>query len=339
MKALAAFFASLAAVLIVVALVNWRTDLEGEFYDRSTTLAAARASCLVSDELVGSVSRLPFKLDLLKLRRRTVAVVGSSRVLKVRNHPGEAGLVNLGLPGTTPESIAEMAKHLPDGITLYIGTEAFWFNPSFPVRQFRPTFRSRVRYLLNGANFRASVALLREEPTLAIDTWRRIALPRGCVLGRASASIAWQLDGSRLYTFELDPAADPLTPLPYTANLQELRAGIYADWRGRFDRNRLGLLDRLLTTAEQRKWKVVGFVPPDGARYVDLFESSSSSRHPWRTFFREVPALFERHGFPFVDLHEMSAIPCEETDFVDDGYHTNAACSGRIRARLDAAVR
>lgn len=340
MRALAAFFAALAAVLGTVALVNWRTDLEGEFYDGAAVAAAQRHSCLVSDELVGTVSHLPFKLDLLRLRPRRRAILGSSRVLRVQSHPEESDFVNLAFPGMTPEAIEELARNLPARpLTLYVGTEVFWFNPSFPVRPFRPSVSSRVRYLLNAGTLRASASLLREAPSLAFDRWRALRVGKICVLGRTAPTLTWRLDGARVYSFELDPTKPVPPPLPYTTDLDELRAGLYRDWRGRFDHGRLESLERILALASRRGWRVVGFAPPDGKRYVRLFNASPASREPWRVFWREVPAAFRRHGFPFLDLHEMNRIPCSERQFVDDGYHVDAACAARIRARLDSAAR
>lgn len=338
MRALIAFFAALAAVLGAVALVNWRTDLEGEFYSGDAVVAAARQSCLVSDELVGTVSHLPFKLDLLRLRPPRRAVLGSSRVLRVQSRPGEVGFLNLGFPGMTPESIEELIARLPTGpLTLYLGIEVFWFNPSFPVRQFRPSLQSRVRYLLNAGSLRASASLLREVPSLAVDRWRTLRVGENCILGRTTPTQTWRLDGARVYSFELDPAIPVPAPAAYTTDLDELRAGLYRDWRGRFDQSRLDTLERILELAARRGWRVVGFAPPDGDRYVTLFNTSPASREPWRVFWREVPAAFRRHGFPFLDLHEMRRIPCPSDAFVDDGYHVNASCAARIKARLDAA--
>ena len=339
MRTLAAFLAALAAVLGGVALVNWRTDLEGEFYTPAVVASAERQSCLISDELVGTVSHLPFKLDLRRLRPRSRAILGSSRVLRVQSRPGETDFVNLAFPGMTPEAIEELLPSLPAGpLTLFIGTEVFWFNPSFPVRQLRPSLPSRVRYLLNAGSLRASVSLLREAPELFADRWRRLDVRRTCVLARTTPTLTWRLDGARVYSFELDPANPVPPPLPYTTDLDRLRAGLYRDWRGRFDYDRLEALERILDTASRRRWKVVGFAPPDGDRYVRLFTTARASKGPWRVFWREVPTAFRRHGFPFLDLHRMSRIPCPPDAFVDDGYHADAACSERIRARLDAAA-
>jgi lysophospholipase L1-like esterase len=51
-----------------------------------------------------------------------------------------------------------------------------------------------------------------------------------------------------------------------------------------------------------------------------------------------MPRLFHRFGFAWLDLRDARAIPCRESDFVDGGYHTNAACSSRMRDRLDTAA-
>jgi hypothetical protein len=56
-------------------------------------------------------------------------------------------------------------------------------------------------------------------------------------------------------------------------------------------------------------------------------------------FSAEMPAIFGAHGFPFLDLIDVRAVPCGEQAFTrKDGGHPNAACSRRIRRLLDAAA-
>jgi lysophospholipase L1-like esterase len=124
---------------------------------------------------------------------------------------------------------------------------------------------------------------------------------------------------------------------PFTTDLHVLRTGNYADFTELSPR-RLRILGEVLALARARGWRVVGFTPPDGSRYVRFFESHPVVGPRWREFGRLMPRLFRRYGFRWLDFRNAAAIPCTDADFVDGGYHTNAACSMRMRARLDAAA-
>ncbi len=65
------------------------------------------------------------------------------------------------------------------------------------------------------------------------------------------------------------------------------------------------------------------------------------TRGGWRAYGREVPAVFRRHGFRFLDLREVRDVPCAEDDFDygNDGWHVDRGCAAVVRRRLDAAAR
>jgi lysophospholipase L1-like esterase len=84
---------------------------------------------------------------------------------------------------------------------------------------------------------------------------------------------------------------------------------------------------------------VVGFTPPDGARYLRFFASNPVIGPRWREFAKLMPKLFRRYGYRWLDFRRAASIPCRQSDFVDGGYHTDAACSMRMRKRLDDAAR
>jgi lysophospholipase L1-like esterase len=157
------------------------------------------------------------------------------------------------------------------------------------------------------------------------------------VIGRSRPALAWRLDGSRVWSFELDPKTYHPLAEPFTTDLHVLRTGNYANW-DEFSSRRVETLERVLALARERGWHVVGFVPPDGTRYLRFFSSHPVIGPRWREFGRLMPKLFHREGFAWLDLRDPSSIPCSDSDFVDGGYHTNAACSMRIRARLDRAA-
>jgi lysophospholipase L1-like esterase len=95
----------------------------------------------------------------------------------------------------------------------------------------------------------------------------------------------------------------------------------------------------VLALARARGWRVVGFTPPDGARYLRFFNRNPVIGPRWREFAALMPKLFARYGYRWLDFRDARSIPCRQSDFVDGGYHTDAACSMRMRQRLDAAAR
>jgi hypothetical protein len=342
---LLALFISIVAVLCAVAaIVNRTVDPRPEFFDGTPIAAAERSGCLVSQDLIGGANYVRFKEDLFRLRRPRVVVLGSSRVLKIASHPGERTFANLGLPETSPPILLDMFRFLARAtrqrLTVYLGMEFFWFNPSAPRILFHPGFDptlfQQIGYLLSRSTLHDSVTLIRRSDEAAFDRYRVDKAGGRCVYDRESPGIAWRPDGSRLYSFELVPGTARPPVNRYTGDLNTLRAGYYGHWHG-FAWNRLRDVAAALDLARSRGWNVVGFAPPDSPRYVRLF--STALRGPWRTYFRAVPQLFRSRGFTFLDLRDVRLVPCPLHDFVDDGYHVNGRCAMRIRGRLDAVAR
>jgi hypothetical protein len=84
---------------------------------------------------------------------------------------------------------------------------------------------------------------------------------------------------------------------------------------------------------------VIGFAPPEPARYLRLLETDPRLAPQWRSFLRVMPAVFARAGATWVPgLSDGQAIGCAAADF-PDSFHSDAACSARVRERLDAAAR
>jgi hypothetical protein len=350
MRLVALFLAIPAAAALAAAAVNYRVDPLAEFYSGGPYEAARAATphCLVANEVIGSAGYMSFKQDVFRHVRPRTVVIGSSRVLKISSRPGERDFANLGMPqmGTRPllELMRALDRMQPHGrpLTLYLGIDFFWFNPGAPHELIDPPFHQsffeKTAYLLSRDNIRRSVRLVRSSRTLAFKGWQREQFGRYCVIDRGVPDVAWRVDGSRLWNFELDPRFPPRVPEPFTTDLTVLRTGLYGHWDG-FAWNRLGQLREALDLAHRRGWRVVGFFPPDGARFVHLFATDPTTAGPWRTFARAVPAEFARRGYPFLDFRRIESIPCPESDFVDNGNHTDARCSDRMRARLDRAAR
>ncbi len=332
--------ATIGALLAFAAAFNAWIDPFGSFYKPAALRDALQTDppCLVSQELVGA-TYFAFKEDVFRSRPTRTFVVGSSRVLKIAPHPGERSFANLGFPGIAPEMLPPLFRDLARGSaaqTAYVGVEFFWFNPSFPVFDYRPGWASLARTILGRSTLRSSIEIVRSAPYVLVHRWRREPLGSLCVIGRASPSISWNVDGSRRYSFELGGAYHPPAQV-FSSDLKTLRAGYYADWHG-FDTERVRLLDEALGVAERAGWRVVGFAPPDPARYVRLFSTAPETAAHWRRWSALMPELFRRHGFAWLDLRAVGSVPCAENAYVDGGYHTTSACSARIRADLDRAA-
>jgi lysophospholipase L1-like esterase len=342
MTRLLVFLGTAAVLLAANAGLNWWVDPFGEFWKPGAVRAAraARPQCLVSHEVIGG-EYLPFKLDVFRSRPTRTFVVGSSRVLKIGSWPGERTFANLGMPVISPEIVLRELRDLPRDVprqTMYLGVEAFWLNPSFKGFDVAPSFETRARYVLSRSAFQESAKIIRRAPYVLLHRWRKERVGSACVIGRSRPALAWRLDGSRVWSFELDPRAYHPAIDPFTTNLHKLRTGIYADW-SELSPKRVRALEQVLAFARSRGWRVVGFTPPDGARYLRFFAANPVVGPRWRAFARLMPRLFARYGYRWLDFRDARSIPCRQSDFVDGGYHTDAACSMRMRARLDAAAR
>jgi lysophospholipase L1-like esterase len=342
MARLLVFLGTAAVLLGANAALNWWVDPFGDFWKPAAVREAhdARPQCLVSHEIIGG-EYLPFKLDVFRSRPTRTFVIGSSRVLKIGSWPGERTFANLGMPVITPEIVLRELRDLPKHIprqTMYLGVEAFWLNPNFKGFDVAPSFETKARYVLSRSAFDESIKVLRHAPYVLLHRWRKERVGPSCVIGRSRPALAWRLDGSRVWSFELDPRTYHPAIDPFTTDLHKLRTGIYADWH-ELSAKRMRVLERVLAFARTRHWTVVGFTPPDGERYLRFFSHHRVIGPRWRAFPALMPRLFARYGYRWLDFRDARSIPCRQSDFVDGGYHTDAACSMRMRARLDAAAR
>ena len=341
MGRLLVFLGTAAVLLAALATFNWWVDPFGEFWKPGAVqeARAARPQCLVSHELIGG-EYLPFKLDVFRSRPTRTFVTGSSRVLKIGSWPGEQTFANLGMPVMSPEIVLQELRDLPAGRreTMYLGVEAFWLNPNFHGFDVSPGFEQRARYVLSRSAFQEAFRIVRRAPYVLPHRWRKERVGSACVVGRSRPALAWRLDGSRVWSFELDPGTYHPAIDPFTTDLSKLRTGYYDDWT-QLSPERIRVLEQVLALARERGWRVVGFTPPDGARYLRFFADNRVTGPRWRAFAQLMPRLFGRYGYRWLDFRDGRSIPCKQSDFVDGGYHTDAACSMRMRQRLDAAAR
>jgi hypothetical protein len=340
MGRLAAFLGTALVLLAALAAFNWWIDPFGEFWKPGAIdeARAARPQCLVSHEIIGG-EYLPFKLDVFRSRPTRTFVIGSSRVLKIGSWPGERTFSNLGMPVISPEIVLKELRALPARPeTMYLGVEAFWLNPNFKGFDVSPGFEQRARYVLSRSAFDESLRTVRRAPYVLVHRWRKERVGPACVVGRSRPALAWRLDGSRVWSFELDPHTYHPAIDPFTTDLSTLRTGIYDDWT-ELSPERVRVLEQVLALAHARGWRVVGFTPPDGKRYLRFFAANPVVGPRWRAFAQLMPKLFARYGYRWLDFRDARSIPCRQSDFVDGGYHTDAACSMRMRRRLDAAAR
>jgi hypothetical protein len=246
----------------------------------------------------------------------------------------------MGIPNITPAILLHLLRSIPRSagpLTMYLGVEAFWFNPSFRGPPQNRWF-DKVRYLVSGNTFRQSLRQIRRAPWELDRRWRRVVIGGRCVIGRTNVSIAWRLDGSRLYGYELAPHLYHPQDLPFTRDLEQLDLGYYAGFDA-LSQPRLRQLSAALDLAQARGWRVVGFTPPNPTRYVQFLRTDPPIAPRWQAFSRLMPRLFHDRGFAWLDLSDVQSVPCGQNAFADGGFHADAGCSARIRRRLDAAVR
>lgn len=337
MRRLALFLLLTALVLGCFAALTWWVDPLGEVWKPSAFAAARRNGCLLSEELVGS-QYYRFKLAVFRSRPTRTLVVGSSRVLKIESHAHERTFSNLGYPGAAPSTVVKLFRALPASPrqTAYVGVEAFWFNRNYVVPDTDPGGYRLAEYLVSRSAFWNAVHQLQGLAYVRPPKrWQVAQVGPRCSIARAYPSLNWQLDGSRVWSFELAPGRYPrFQATPFTGdNLGAWRNGYYADWRA-LDRGRIRELEAALALAHSRGWKVIGFAPPEPAPILRILRTDPRLAPQWRAFLHEMPALFHRYGDAWIGL----GVRCPPSQFPDE-FHTNAACSARLRARLDEAAR
>jgi len=338
MRLLVVFFGVAAVLLGAEAAIDWRIDPFGSFAKPAAVDAARASGCLLSQELVGN-TYVDYKLALFRRRHTRVFVIGSSRTVKISARRGESTFTNMGIPNVSPAVLLQVLRAIPRGarpLTMYIGVEAFWFNPSFRGPPPNGWF-DKLRYLVSGNTFRESLRRIRRAPWELTNRWRRVVIGGRCVIGRTNVSIAWRLDGSRLYGYELAPDLYHPQDLPFTRDLERLDLGYYAGF-GSLSKTRVRQFVAALDLARARGWRVVGFTPPNPTRYMQFLRTNSAVGPQWRAFSRLMPRLFHERGFVWLDLSDVRSVPCAQSAFADGGFHANAGCSAKIRRRLDAAV-
>jgi hypothetical protein len=337
MRALAAFFATAAAVVCALAAFNWWLDPLGQFWS-DDVLAAAGERCVISDDLVGTSSWLPFKEGVFRRRRPGAVVVGTSRVLELSDG---ARFANLGMPGTGIETLAPLFRRLrelhPGPLTVYLGVELFWLNRTWqPNVVFEQGPKKDVKYVLARQTLSSSARLVREAPSSLASAWTTTRDGARCVIDRGGRAArgekdAWAPDGSFVYRQEL--GGEPVREDEYTRDLVEFSGPYYQHWR-ELDGERLAQLRDALALARSYGWRVVGYTPPYSHRYSTRIRSVFPQL--WSEFGSVVTDAFRANGYRWLDLRRVEDVPCAGAAFVDDGWHPNRACSARILRRLAA---
>jgi hypothetical protein len=335
-RLLVLFLATTIVALAAVGALDWWVDPFGEFWKPGAVQAAeqARPQCLVSRDLFRNTP-LRFKLGLAESRRSRTIVLGTSRVTTIPARSGESTFSNLGVLAGHLEDARWLLDHLPakPPLTVYLGVEVYWFNPNEGRHDFDPDLYDRARYLLSWTTLSATVKLLRREPGALVHRWEVGGNGSRCVVGHGEPADAWNPDGTFVWRFELDPS----TPHVPVVSVDELESSFFAGYSG-FSSRELTALGDFLADARRRGWRVVGFATPFPTAYVRAFEAAPGIGEAWKEFGRELPRVFRRYGYPWLDLRDVRSIPCAQSDFVDGGFHANARCARRIRARLDKAA-
>jgi hypothetical protein len=335
MRRLSIFLAIVLVLLGSEAMFNWWVDPFAEVWKPNAVAEARTRGCLISQELIG-VRYYSFKLDVFHHRPTRTFVVGSSRVLKVAARTGERRFANLGYPGSSPETILKLFHALAGAPrqTVYLGVEAFWFNRAYRVPETDPSDLTIARYLLSRSAFELSWKLVRQAHYIGLNRWRETDVGRSCTIGRIYPSINWRLDGSRVWGWELDPKRFPrFRAAPFDGNLQTWRNGYYADWR-ELDAPRVRILEAALELARDRGWQVIGFAPPEPPEMLRVLNTDPRVRSRWHAFLAQMHRSFAHYGFRWIGFGAR----CPSAAF-PDAFHSDAACSERVRLHLDKVAR
>jgi hypothetical protein len=351
MARIAVFLASVAVVLAGVATLDWWIDPFQDRYD-SAPLAASLAQpkpCFLAWDTFSARAWPAYKLDLFRRRDARLVVVGTSRAAKIEAHPGERGFANLLVPGSGPETLAPLFRALHrEGhgrrLTVYLTVEPFWFGRGWTTQEsFTDSYLRNAKYLLSGQTLKATLRELRRTPGVirhprALRAW---AIYRGhgvCVVGRgdsvlAGAAEAWAPDGGLWYNDEVNRATQP-RGVP----LIEVQFQAFSG-KG-LDPGRREALEDGLETARGYGWRVVGVSLPFSTSSLQKLVRTPQTHGVITAFRREMPGIFARYGFRFLDMTDRRSVPCGEHDFShDDGGHANLGCGRKIRRLLDAAAR
>ena len=352
MRLFALFLCTVAAVLGGVAAFNRQVDPFGDYYDGGLLTAAMDHAkpCLIANDRIGPGAWVSFKEDIFVRRRARTVVIGSSRVELIGPRPGERHFANLSIPETSPDTLSTFFRRLhrlrPGPLTVYLGTELFWFNrnwkPALPLFDSSPL--SSLRDLLNGRTFKGSLSAMLRSPSSLIDSWRTYTVERQCVLDKTSRVAAgngdaWAVDGRLWSRWQISPDVPRPPSKDYKIELVDFNKDSYRNWH-QLDPKRVAELDHALTLAESYGWRVVGFSPPYSTQYTTRLATAQQTAGGWRAYGTEIPRVFARHGFPFVDLRKVSDVPCGEREFDwgNDGWHPDPVCSMRVRRHLDEAA-
>src|SRR5205085_3121059 len=126
------------------------------------------------------------------------------------------------------------------------------------------------------------------------------------------------------------------SPIPRKASLVTLYHPFYVG-RSLADEH-VDSLEHALAKARRFGWTVVGFQAPISTRGIRRLESDPRTSGLFRRFRAEMPRVFARDGFRFLDLTNVRSVGCSESDFSfeDDG-HPDVSCGMRVRRALDRA--
>lgn len=351
MKRLIALIGSIVVTVGSVMALNWWVNPLGDLYFRPAVAYAQEHNCLLSNDRVGGVdSLLRFKLDLVRMRAATTVVIGTSRVMQIGVRPGERRFVNFGLPAVSLRDLPRVLRRLhgvhAGPLTVYLGVELFWTNPSWRspyVFGKDPSIGTRLRNLLARQRFDSSLSLVVHNPALLTRRWHVVDIHGRCALDRTDRlatglSDGWRPDGTLAYSTQLFPnlrsaPADDMGRDLGTLSGPNAVLGYYTYWT---ELANLDVLTEVLQLTSHYGWNVVGFTPPYATRWVRRFQAAPETAPRWREFAPAMRKIFGRFGYAYLDSRWGRTVGCTDREYVDDGWHADRRCAALLRKRLDA---
>lgn len=257
-----------------------------------------------------------YKVELVRVKKPEILILGSSRVMQFRQHMFFGDMVNAGGAMNSINEgqrfYDEVLREIPQPELIIIGIDYWWFNKDYdnPLRQSNSSQSPRVpsiQHVIKVANWLMDGKISHRDIINSFNNRKTGIGVSG--IGRTG----FGADGSYYYTNSLSKY-NPYTGFEPTVRILENGYGrlAYADT---FDpdhfRNFVNLLQDLRTLGSD----VTVFFPPFPDRVYSLLERNQNHE-----YMSEVRAAFMKEGISFMDFSDISSFGGNDCEFID-GIH------------------
>ncbi|PIR53269.1 hypothetical protein COU76_02145 [Candidatus Peregrinibacteria bacterium CG10_big_fil_rev_8_21_14_0_10_49_10] len=303
----------------------------GEYMPLSEIVAEQRAQpfCLYGSGVHSDFFH--YKLEGYRQTKPDVAVIGSSRVMQLRQEFFADSLYNLGGSITsvdTAEHITNLMlrEHIPK--VIIIGLDYWWFleESRFPVKTLAPPKEKQRRHL-------SSLILPLswfKRGRLSVSTYTDVLLhgreaAAGCRIGVRAIheNSGFNKDGAHYYSFAYKPDAGGELAYDRFAEAREwvtTGENVYRHFQT-VREDQVERFIRLIEHLQERGIEVVVFVPPLPPQMLAaIAEKPNEYAYLPRLF-----SLFQNKGFPFYNFHDTQSLGSNDCEFLDEAHGDHIA--------------